>query len=160
MRAFRYEFALGEMLLAEDAGSLIRVDLPGTPEALPENCRREESPLLAAARDQLEEYFRGDRREFSLPLAPVGTPFQLSCWGALIAIPYGETRSYGQIAMAVGRPAACRAVGGANHRNPIAIIIPCHRVIGADGSLTGYGGGLSVKARLLELERTGILPPA
>ncbi len=111
---------------------------------------------LAPLRRQLEEYFAGERREFELDLAPSGTPFQLSVWRALCAIPYGETASYGEIAAVVGQPGAARAVGGANNRNPIAIVIPCHRVIGANGTLTGYGGGLPRKQQLLGLE-TGVL---
>ena len=107
---------------------------------------------LAPLRRQLEEYFAGERREFELDLAPSGSPFQLSVWRELRAIPYGETASYGEIAAAVGQPGAARAVGGANNRNPIAIVIPCHRVIGANGTLTGYGGGLPRKQRLLALE--------
>jgi methylated-DNA-[protein]-cysteine S-methyltransferase len=111
---------------------------------------------LAPLRRQLEEYFAGERREFELDLAPSGSPFQLSVWRELQAIPYGETASYGEIAAAVGQPGAARAVGGANNRNPIAIVVPCHRVIGANGTLTGYGGGLPRKQRLLALE-TGVL---
>lgn len=102
--------------------------------------------------DQLEGYFCGDVRAFDLPLDLAGSEFQLRVWRALRRIPYGQTRSYGQIAKAVGQPAAARAVGLANHENPIAIVVPCHRVIGSDGSLTGYGGGLPRKRRLLELE--------
>jgi O-6-methylguanine DNA methyltransferase len=101
---------------------------------------------------QLEEYFSGRRRRFDLPLDLRGTDFQKRCWQELLKIPYGETRSYAQIAQAIGNPAAVRAVGLANGQNPIAIIVPCHRVIGSDGSLTGYGGGLEVKRKLLELE--------
>ncbi len=112
---------------------------------------RDERPL-AQLRLQLEEYFAGERREFELDLAPSGTSFQLSVWRALRAIPYGKTTSYGEIAAAAGQPGAARAVGGANNRNPIAIVIPCHRVIGASGSLTGYGGGLPRKRQLLALE--------
>jgi methylated-DNA-[protein]-cysteine S-methyltransferase len=108
---------------------------------------------LAAARAQLEEYFAGARGAFDLPLLMRGTPFQERVWRALCRIPFGATATYGEIAAAVGRPGASRAVGGANHRNPIAIVVPCHRVIGADGSLTGYGGGESRKRRLLDLER-------
>jgi methylated-DNA-[protein]-cysteine S-methyltransferase len=107
---------------------------------------------LTPLRRQLEEYFAGERREFELELSPAGSPFQLEVWSALCAIPYGETASYGEIAAAVGQPGAARAVGGANNRNPIAIVIPCHRVIGASGSLTGYGGGLPRKQQLLALE--------
>jgi len=101
---------------------------------------------------QLEEYFAGARTRFDLSLVPPGTAFQKKVWAALVRIPFGATATYGEIARAAGRPDASRAVGGANHRNPIAIIIPCHRVIGADGSMTGYGGGLPRKRLLLELE--------
>lgn len=110
------------------------------------------TPLLEKAARQLEEYFAGQRKVFSLPLAPKGTEFQLRVWQALLQIPYGETRSYGELAAMVGNPKACRAVGGANHRNPLSILIPCHRVVGTGGSLTGYAGGLSVKEFLLKLE--------
>ena len=102
---------------------------------------------------QLDEYFEGKRQSFSLDLAPQGTPFQRRVWDALLKIPYGETRSYRDIATAVGNAKAVRAVGGANGKNPIAIVIPCHRVIGANGQLTGYAGGLHYKKALLELER-------
>jgi len=101
---------------------------------------------------ELDEYFRGKRRNFTLPLDLRGTPFQVSCWNALLAIPYGETRTYADIARAVGRPKGFRAVGLANNRNPVAIVVPCHRVIASDGTLCGYGGGLDVKRKLLELE--------
>lgn len=111
---------------------------------------------LADACAQLAEYFSGRRRSFDLPLNPRGTPFQREVWRALAEIPYGETRSYREIAEAVGRPAAARAVGMANNRNPILIVIPCHRVVGADGRLVGYAGGIERKARLLALERGGI----
>lgn len=114
-----------------------------------------ETPLSAAANVQLQSYFARELQQFRLPLAPRGTPFQLAVWQALLAIPYGETRSYGQIAAALGKPGAARAVGRANHENPLLIVVPCHRVIGADGSLVGYGGGLSRKEWLLRLE--GIL---
>jgi len=108
---------------------------------------------------ELEEYFAGERRQFSFPLDLHGTDFQLACWRALLAIPYGETRTYGDIARAIGRPRGFRAVGMANNRNPVAIVVPCHRVIASDGTLCGYGGGLDVKRRLLELEGalTGVL---
>lgn len=108
-------------------------------------------PLPLAAL-QLQEYFEGKRKEFTVPCLPAGTPFQLTVWRALTAIPFGCTISYGELAARIGRPKSVRAVGGANARNPISIIIPCHRVIGADGSLTGYGGGLDRKAALLAFE--------
>ncbi len=107
---------------------------------------------FGAAVDQLEEYFGGQRTEFELELELVGTPFQRRVWSALMTIPYGQTRSYGEIALQLDAPGASRAVGLANGRNPIAIIVPCHRVIGANGNLTGYGGGLSRKRALLDLE--------
>ena len=113
---------------------------------------RDASALLDAAEAQLHEYFARTRRTFDLPLDPRGTAFELRVWAALCTIPYGETRSYGTIAAAIGSPRAARAVGMANHRNPLPILIPCHRVIGADGSLTGYAGGLETKRRLLALE--------
>ncbi len=106
---------------------------------------------------QLAEYFAGQRRQFDVKLAPKGTPFQLAVWRALQDIPYGETRSYAEIAHTIGRPSATRAVGAANGANPIPIIIPCHRVIGSNGSLTGFGGGLNVKRQLLDLEMGGQL---
>ena len=111
-----------------------------------------QDPVLPNAARQLEEYFAGSRRECTIPLRPQGTAFQLAVWKALLEIPYGETRSYLDIARAIGKPNAVRAVGAANGANPIAIIVPCHRVIGHDGSLTGYGGGLGLKQRLLALE--------
>lgn len=109
--------------------------------------------VLDRARQQLDAYFAGTLRTFDLPLAPQGTPFQKRVWAALAMIPYGRTMSYGALAAAIGNANAKRAVGLANGRNPISIIVPCHRVIGADGSLTGYGGGMERKRRLLELER-------
>ena len=115
--------------------------------------RFEESAAnLGAYVRELEEYFAGARRNFDFALDLRGTDFQLACWRALIAIPYGETRSYADIARAVGRPQGFRAVGMANNRNPIAIVVPCHRVIASDGTLCGYGGGLEIKKKLLELE--------
>ncbi|HEX9943874.1 MAG TPA: methylated-DNA--[protein]-cysteine S-methyltransferase [Thermoanaerobaculia bacterium] len=112
----------------------------------------EDRRRTAELRRQLAEYFAGERQEFDLELAPEGTPFERSVWEELRKIPFGETRSYGEIAQAIGQPGAARAVGRANGANPIPIVVPCHRVIGADGSLTGFGGGLEAKSRLLELE--------
>jgi len=116
-------------------------------------CIKNHTVLIQSAAAQIDEYLAGARTQFSLPLALHGTEFQQEVWQALQTIPYGETRSYKDIAAAIGRPKALRAVGMANNRNPIAIIVPCHRVIGRDGSLTGYGGGLPLKQRLLELEQ-------
>jgi methylated-DNA-[protein]-cysteine S-methyltransferase len=120
--------------------------------------RRAEEPF-AEALAQLDAYFAGRLRRFDLPLAPQGTPFQREVWSALTAIPYGDTVSYRELARRVGRPLASRAVGAANGRNPIPIVIPCHRVIGADGSLTGFGGGLEIKRQLLALEYRSVLRP-
>ncbi len=111
------------------------------------------SALSESAIEQLNEYFTGKRKEFDLPLAPSGTLFQQKVWAQLREIPYGQTRSYKDIALAVGSPKGFRAIGWANNKNPIAIVIPCHRVIGADGSLVGYGGGLDMKQKLLDLEK-------
>jgi methylated-DNA-[protein]-cysteine S-methyltransferase len=122
----------------------------GLPDDLPEV---DDDPALEAAAAQLDEYFAGDRRAFDVPLDLRGTEFQRDAWLALARVPYGETRTYGEQAEVIGRPGAQRAVGAANGRNPIPVILPCHRIIGADGSLTGFGGGLDVKQRLLDLER-------
>lgn len=132
----------------ENAVTAIRFSAGGAQDA---------SPLLDAAEAQLREYFAGARRTFDLPLAPHGTAFQRRVWAALRTIPYGETRTYGELAAAIDSPNASRAVGMANHRNPLPIVIPCHRVIGANGTLTGYAGGLEVKRRLLALEGINIL---
>ena len=110
------------------------------------------TPFLRKIAKEIEEYLSGKRKNFNIPLKLYGTDFQISVWEALLTIPYGETRSYREVAEQIGNVKACRAVGMANHRNPIAIIVPCHRVIGADGSLTGFAGGLALKRYLLELE--------
>ncbi|MGI6615375.1 MAG: methylated-DNA--[protein]-cysteine S-methyltransferase [Dethiobacteria bacterium] len=148
---FFYNSPLGRIAIAENSEAITHLYFnrePGFPGAVPR-----ETALLKEAALQLEQYFAGRRKTFELPLAPEGTAFQLKVWQALQEIPYGQTRSYGQIARAVGNEKAARAVGMANNQNPISIIIPCHRVIGADGKLVGYGGGLERKACLLELER-------
>jgi methylated-DNA-[protein]-cysteine S-methyltransferase len=138
---------IGPLLLAGD-GRVIR-EIRFAPFDAVESDDR----AYAAAAGQLAEYFAGARRAFEVAIAPSGTSFQLEVWRALLTIPYGEVRSYRDIAAQIGRPAAVRAVGAANGANPIPIIVPCHRVIGANGSLTGYGGGLEAKRRLLALER-------
>ncbi|MDR0521325.1 MAG: methylated-DNA--[protein]-cysteine S-methyltransferase [Planctomycetaceae bacterium] len=114
------------------------------------------TPLLRRTADEIGEYLLGKRRSFDIPLRLIGTEFQRLVWEALRTIPYGETRTYREIAEQIGHPKAYRAVGMANHRNPVAVIVPCHRVIGADGSLTGFGGGLPVKQKLLDLEQRGL----
>ena len=147
---------LGELTLVADDAALVAIlwpdDKPGRVrlEATAENPNH---PVLAAAATQLTEYFAGKRTAFDLPLAPRGTAFQCDVWRALDAIPYGETRSYADIARAIGRPTATRAVGAANGRNPISIVTPCHRVIGRSGALTGFAGGLAAKQHLLALEQ-------
>jgi methylated-DNA-[protein]-cysteine S-methyltransferase len=147
------ESPIGELLLAGDGETLqmLHMQQGRKPGRIDPGWTRSEEPF-ASVRGQLEEYFRGHRRSFDVPLKPVGTPFELEVWGALQEIPYGETVSYGHIATRIGRPDAPRAVGAANGRNPIAVIVPCHRVIGANGNLTGYGGGIERKRLLLELE--------
>jgi methylated-DNA-[protein]-cysteine S-methyltransferase len=149
---------IGELLLAGNGSSLSRLDMRGgrRPIAIPATWRRDDD-AFEVARAQLREYFDGTRRAFDVPLTLRGNPFELRVWEALQEIPYGETISYGQIARQLGAPAAARAVGLANGRNPVAVIVPCHRVIGADGTLTGYGGGLERKRFLLDLE-SGVLP--
>jgi methylated-DNA-[protein]-cysteine S-methyltransferase len=140
---------IGELLLTGNGHALTGLHM--APFRIDGSARREPA-VFAAAVEQLRAYFDGELREFDLPLAPHGTPFQLQVWRALRDIPYGKTASYGELAAAVGRPAAPRAVGAANGRNPIAVIVPCHRVIGANGTLTGYSGGLERKQLLLDLE--------
>lgn len=145
---------VGDLLIAGDAQGLKQVNFPtGKNKTKPAKDWERADLKLKDAREQLKAYFKGELKKFKLKLAPDGTPFQKDVLNALQAIPYGETRSYMDIARAVGRPRACRAVGGANGRNPLAIVIPCHRVIGASGELTGFGGGLPVKKVLLDLEK-------
>ena len=148
MHSLAVDSPVGPLTLAESDGALVRIAFGDERAGACDH-----TPLLDEAARQLDEYFEGRRREFDLPLAPAGTVFQQAVWAALRTIPYGQTRSYKDIAAAVGRPAACRAVGMANNRNPLPIVIPCHRVIGASGALTGYAGGLDVKMRLLEIEK-------
>ena len=145
---------VGELLLAGDESALHMIGFPSGRGAVAPDADWERNPApFAEATRQLDDYFAGKRRTFDLPLAPTGTPFQRDVLSALQQIPYGETRSYGDLAKAVGRPKASRAVGAANGRNPLPIVIPCHRAIGSDGSLTGFGGGLPAKRFLLDLER-------
>ena len=146
---------LGTFRLEEENNAICGLALcpDGVPELEPLPRKVCETPLLQEAEEQLNEYFAGARREFDLPLAPKGTPFQKAVWAEMCRIPYGETRTYGQLAAAIGRPSACRAVGGACHSNPIAILQPCHRVVGRSGRLTGYAYGVEMKQYLLELEQ-------
>jgi methylated-DNA-[protein]-cysteine S-methyltransferase len=149
---------IGELLLAGDDSGLRILSMQSAPRPRrigPGWIREDES--FAEARAQLEQYFGASRQEFDVELSLQGNPFELRVWQELCEIPYGETVSYGEIARTIGVPSAARAVGLANARNPIALIVPCHRVIGADGTLTGYGGGLERKRFLLDLE-SGVLP--
>lgn len=146
---------LGELTLVAEDGALTAIYFPGhkrLPDAAGFGPRSEDG--FGEAKRQLAEYFAGERTEFTLPLAPRGDPFQLKVWQLLRQIPYGQTRSYGQLARELGDPHLAQAVGNANGRNPISIVVPCHRVVGADGSLVGYAGGLERKRFLLELEES------
>lgn len=145
---------MGNLTLAHDEHGLAGVSFADEQFSLspPPNWTRDDSALRPAA-DQLADYFLGKRMTFGLPLSICGTPFQKRVWQALVEIPYGTTMGYGELARRIGAPGSARAVGGANGSNPLAIIVPCHRVIGADGSLTGYGGGEDRKRWLLEFER-------
>ncbi len=148
-----YESPVGPLLLAGEPNALHRVSFESSKRSTPPGAdwKLDKKPFAEVIR-QLRAYFRGELKEFDLPLAMEGTEFQLRVWNALRTIPYGETISYAQLAERIGNPKAVRAVGLANGSNPIPIIVPCHRVIGSGGSLTGFGGGLSTKKMLLELE--------
>lgn len=149
------ESPVGRLGIAEQAGAITHLWFESRADSRPAGlpATEERTPLLERAQRQLEEYFAGGRRAFDLPLQPQGTDFQRAVWRALVDIPYGETRNYRQMAEAAGSPKGYRAAGLANNRNPIVVVIPCHRVVGSDGSLTGYGGGLDKKEYLLALER-------
>jgi len=149
---------VGPLLLAasDDGLHLIEFQNPRHPMSHCAEWEPRECDVIRLAATQLGQYFEGARHDFELPLAPRGTAFQLGVWHALAAIPYGETISYAQLAQRVGKPSAMRAVGAANGRNPLPLVLPCHRVIGSDGSLTGFGGGLPTKEFLLRME--GALP--
>jgi methylated-DNA-[protein]-cysteine S-methyltransferase len=160
MRYDEIETPVGALLVAADEAGLRRIHFQsGRERPRPDpSWERDPAPFRTLAR-QLAEYFARERRTFDLPLAPEGTPFQLETWRALVAIPYGTTISYEELARRVGRPRAVRAVGAANGRNPLPIVVPCHRVIGKDGSLTGFGGGIEAKRTLLELEGAACVAP-
>lgn len=151
-----YESPIGPLTLASNGAALTQLEFENGRYALPAHpagCDR----ILDKARRELDLYFAGKLRTFTVAVAPAGTEFQRKAWAALQKIPYGATRTYGQQATAIGNPAASRAVGAANGRNPIAVIIPCHRVIGSSGALTGFGGGMERKQFLLDLEQGGTL---
>jgi methylated-DNA-[protein]-cysteine S-methyltransferase len=152
---FFYDMPIGQIFIAEDGIGINKVTLAG--DINEEDLKKytmEETKLIKETAGQLREYFEGIRKEFTISLNPQGSSFQKKVWEALLQIPYGETRSYKEIAQIIGNKKAARAVGMANHNNPIMCIIPCHRVIGSDGSLIGYRGGIEIKVKLLQLEKS------
>ncbi len=153
----------GPLLAVEEENAITHLSLSDGGTLLgqfpPGSIKQQDTPLIVSAKQQLGEYFLGTRKNFQLPLLPSGTPFQQKVWDALCTIPYGETRSYKDIALQIQNPKGCRAVGMANNRNPIIIVIPCHRVIGSNGALVGYAGGLGVKEWLLEHEKKYLPEP-
>lgn len=150
MKAYFYNTKIGSIKISEEDGKITGIHFGNEKDS----CEIEETEIIKKAYSQLEEYFSGVRKEFNLPLAPHGTAFMEKVWKALQTIPYGQTVSYKDIAAKVGNDKACRAVGMANNKNPIAIVIPCHRVIGANGKLVGYAGGTDIKEKLLKLEKS------
>lgn len=148
---FFYSTSIGKIGIADNGSAITNLYFDS--ENVPQGATVQETALIKNAVAQLNEYFAGKRKVFDIPLAMDGTTFQKTVWNALIAIPYGETRSYKEIAESIGCPKACRAVGMANNKNPLAVFIPCHRVIGTNGKLVGYAGGLDVKERLLGMEK-------
>lgn len=146
-----YATDIGKIGIAENGQSITDLYLPEA--QIPPDIVEMETPILYDAGLQLQNYFQGKQKEFVLPLELLGTEFMRNVWNKLLTIPYGKTRSYAEVACLIGNKNACRAVGSANHRNPVPIIVPCHRVIGSDGKLVGYGGGLKIKSYLLELEK-------
>lgn len=163
LRSSTYESPVGTLTLVAGSTGLRAVIWPGRDGRQVGRdgvaVERGRSPVLDSAARELDEYFAGDRTSFDVPLELEGTAFQLAAWRALAAIPYGETRSYTEQAARIGRPTAVRAVGAANGRNPVSIVLPCHRVVGSDGALRGFGGGLDVKEWLLEHERSTLPGP-
>ena len=153
----RIKSPIGPLTLVADGAALVGIYFEHHSKGGPPPAVEGEAPAFAIAHRQLDAYFSGRRKGFDVALAPRGTAFQSHVWALLQRIPYGQTTTYGALAAEMGRPSAVRAVAGAVARNPVSIIIPCHRVVGADGSLTGFAGGLAVKARLLGLEQGGVL---
>lgn len=148
-----YQTKIGEIGIGEENGAIVRVTFGREMGGLPADFEMVETPLTKLTAVEIREYLEGKRKSFDVPLEMKGTEFQKKVWKALLEIPYGKTATYGQIAAAAGSPQGGRAVGRANHDNPIAILVPCHRVVGANGKLTGYAGGLEIKKALLELEQ-------
>ena len=156
MGTIRYAAPICDLLITAKGGYITQLYFDGGITTPPTLCvtepNKEDAQVLSKVAAELDNYYAGELKTFLTPIAPTGTPFRMAVWKALQTIPYGETISYKELALRIGNPAAIRAVGGANHNNPISIIIPCHRVIGASGKLVGYGGGVKVKQYLLELE--------
>lgn len=150
---FLFESLSGRFYMEWEEGALLRLYSTDEPEEIPEELLRERDSFSEMVYREMLEYFSGKRREFEIPLRLIGTDFQCKVWMELAKIPYGETISYGELAKRIGKPKAARAVGMANHQNPLQFLLPCHRVIGRDGSLTGYAGGLELKKSLLEMEK-------
>ncbi|MBF7096588.1 methylated-DNA--[protein]-cysteine S-methyltransferase [Alkalibacter mobilis] len=150
----RFESPVGNIVLTANSNELLSIEFGGT--ALNLNFESSDDLLLKEVQKQLLEYFEGSRRKFDIPFSLPGTDYQKKVYNELLKIPYGQTRSYGEIARSIGSPKGSRAVGGANNKNCLPIIIPCHRVIGSDGKLVGYAGGLQIKKWLLDLENTGV----
>jgi methylated-DNA-[protein]-cysteine S-methyltransferase len=149
----RVESPIGDLTIVAESDAIVAIEMsPARPATTASAVRDDTHPLLGEARRQLDAYFRREMDAFSLPLRPSGTDFQRRVWKALEGIPYGDTASYGDVAKAIGAPGSARAVGAANGANPLPIVVPCHRVIGSNGSLTGYGGGIDRKRKLLALE--------
>ncbi len=148
--AYSYQTHIGQLWICEEDKQITRVSYK---EPASDGYEKKETKLLREAARQIDEYLHGQRMSFHLPLNPQGTSYQKSVWSALQRVHYGETRTYKQIAEDIGKPKSCRAVGLANNKNPIAIIIPCHRIIGSNGKLVGYAGGLDIKEKLLSIER-------
>lgn len=149
-RVHLFKTEVGAMWAVEENGAIVRIGLPGEKEP---DGEWSVTPLLRMAEVQISEYLAGKRKAFTVPLALKGNEFSMKVWKEMAEIPYGEVRTYGELALAIGRPGAARAIGQACNRNPVPIIVPCHRVVGAGGKLTGYAGGLALKERLLELEK-------
>lgn len=145
-----YDTLLGEISIVEGEGAICRIKFGAMPK---KNVIEQKSELTDQAAAELEEYFKGQRKTFDFPVRAEGTDFQKLIWNELMKIPYGETRTYKDIAIAIGNEKSVRAVGMANHKNPLMVVVPCHRVLGTNGSLTGYAGGLAKKERLLEIEQ-------
>ena len=148
--AYTYNTSLGKITIVEENQQIIQISFG---ENKLENVQTQQTQLIKQKYEQITQYLEGKRKEFNVPINPKGTPFQQKVWKALLTIPYGKTSSYQEIAQKIGNPKGSRAVGMANHNNPIAIIIPCHRVIGKNGKLVGYAGGITIKEKLLKLEQ-------